>query len=164
MIPLHEVNSVVLNVLDESASAVKAMISFSKEYFARNGGFNPWDYFEAHMQKFDDVEDGRPKMAARNCTINSIKRLVDGLAYCEGFAVVHGVPLVHAWNYNPETKKAVDFTLVPNKNTEYFGIIIPIAVVLMAARHKGWSSSVGVLETLRFFKEKEMEKVAKHLK
>lgn len=121
--------------------------------------FNPFEYFVNNYKEYYPTETKR-KMKAKQCFTNAAKvTLRKDATYVEGWILFSGVPIQHAWNII--NGKAVDCT-VNIKDTRYFGIEIPIEVFSMAINNeKAWIRSSGVMETMRFFSEEELERVKK---
>lgn len=120
----------------------------------RNKPFNIYEYYLRNARHFDPkpaVKRGEAKQCVTNSASNALRNDID---YIEGWMLLFGsVPILHAWNR--VGTKAIDST-ADTSGAEYWGIVIPNSLVGLAASHKGWTRSTGVMETMRFFSDEEL--------
>lgn len=128
---------------------------------ASNGRWLPLTLLREHFQEFK-VEIGTPPMMAQRCVNNSIQVVADArheekdAKYFEGFVfAAQVVPIVHAWVCI--NGRHLDYTLRESPGL-YYGIEIPMPVVLFAAGHKLFELAVGVLETLAILSTNEQKR------
>ena len=91
--------------------------------------FDPSEYFIKYAKKCNPkIKDYN--MPMKQCYTNAAKVSIRyNKQYMEGWVIVHGVPLRHAWIKDEEV------TLKDNTDNEYYGIKIPHEVVHMAVTH-----------------------------
>ena len=135
-------------------SGLLGYIALVSARWNRPGLFNPYQFLLDHGRS-QQVVGSKRKLRANACVNNSIKMIVDQFRYIEGYVVVH-IPLQHAWNEAVDTGQWMDHTIRSPECWEYFGVEIPTPVILLAARHKMWTLSTGVLETMCHFPDEDL--------
>jgi len=116
--------------------------------------FYPFEWFIENYRT-NIVLPGSPIMSRRRCYNNSLEMMQDRYKYVEGFIILRGVPLSHAWNEDREGNW-IDFTIPNVEEQIYFGTILPHLLVIEAASHKYWIISDGVLSTVSKFSDSEL--------
>lgn len=97
---------------------------------------------------------GRTKrMQKQRCINNSITTCgtEPEATYWEGFYYKF-IPITHAWNQLSDGTFVDNTLLIRNRSQDaYFGVRIPMMLILMAASNKHWMIHTGVLETMSTF-------------
>lgn len=146
--------------------SLKMLAGFMASNIKNRGmSFNIWEYFIKHAKEYKPVAAEKMKKA-KQCYKNAAENAIhkSSVKYIEGYVLVSGVPINHAWNV--DGKKAFDCTVNPLGKYihEYWGIEVPMVVIMMANLHKNWVIADGVLGTIAIMDADELEKVKKHFK
>jgi hypothetical protein len=89
---------------------------------------------------FDADSIKGPRGPKQQCYMNAGKNsMTNGVPYAEGYLVIHGVPISHAWNISP-SGKVIDPTLRDLKGVQgYFGVTLqPRYLMQTVTRTRLW--------------------------
>jgi hypothetical protein len=90
---------------------------------------------------FEELPEGMTLGEPKACFYNAFTRMTPELVYTEGYVLLFGMPINHAWLTNLETGKAIEVTL-PNERrdaVEYFGIIFNHTFLIEMANRTGYA-------------------------
>lgn len=157
---VNSVRECLMQTLHEEMVQWIEQRSHAFEWF-KDRPFNPYQWFINNMRE-GCAETGSPRLTPKQCVNNSIAMLGSGHGYVEGY-FIRSIPIVHAWNCYHGTDEWVDYTITDGADCPYFGVEIPLEVLLMAAEHDWWTRSTGVIETMIGFSDAELVKVKEML-
>lgn len=151
--------------MENLPSIIKTIAGFPKDQLEKNGvPFNIYEYFLKNAKEYKPKKTEK-RGVPQHCYHNAKQMMMKKKAkYIEGYVLVHGVPLSHAWN---ELKgEMVDCTIEHPGNEIYahYGMEIPKEAVLMAMNHKRWIIADGVIGTIALMDDFDLIKIKKIFK
>lgn len=136
------------------------MLIHHQEKFFVDKSFHPLKYLLENYQEFE-VDGYSEEMEQKMCFNNAFETMTKERGfYVEGYYCKY-IPIIHAWNELLDGR-IVDNTITDKEACEWakwYGIRIPLQIVLMAVEHKAWTISCGMLETINHFDDEDMKKV-----
>lgn len=99
------------------------------------------------------ARQGYPIMEMKRCYNNSIEMaLTHGYDYMEGYAFRAdiGIPIDHAWNYDPTGSEHVDYTLRGAETCYYIGLTVPHDVLVKVCTRREMTMGEGILGAINF--------------
>lgn len=123
-------------------------------------GWNPTAWAAEKAVAYPVVRhEDRGKTFNKLCYNNSLEEM-PGWDYVEGYTDIENLafPIHHAWNVTPDGE-AVDVTLSDPETRAYWGVKLPMFMMVAAMTHDAWPHCYGVVNTVMNMNRDEREAI-----